>query len=63
MTKYKVRVMRRILLACFLLTGYFVNAQNVGKVQTLFNGTDLKGWYTFMGTKGKNNDPEKVFTV
>ena len=55
--------MRRILLACFLLTGHFVNAQSVGKVQTLFNGTDLKGWYTFMGTKGKNNDPEKVFTV
>ena len=55
--------MRRILLACFLLAGHFVNAQSVAKVQTLFNGTDLKGWYTFMGTEGKNNDPQKVFTV
>ncbi len=55
--------MRRTLLACFLLASHLVNAQSVGKVQTLFNGTDLKGWYTFMGTKGKNNDPEKVFTV
>ena len=55
--------MKRILLACFLLVGHFVNAQSVAKVQSLFNGTDLKGWYTFMGTKGKNNDPDKVFTV
>ncbi|GAB2982186.1 hypothetical protein GCM10027049_18380 [Mucilaginibacter puniceus] len=55
--------MRIILLACFLFTGHFVNAQSVAKVQTLFNGTDLKGWYTFFNSKGKNNDPDKVFTV
>ena len=37
---------------------------------TLFNGKDLTGFYTFLGTTakgakpyGKNNDPEKVFTV
>jgi hypothetical protein len=55
--------MRRVLLACFLLASHFVNAQSVAKVQTLFNGTDLKGWYTFFNSKGKNNDPDKVFTV
>jgi hypothetical protein len=55
--------MKRILLACFLLASHFVNAQSVAKVQTLFNGTDLKGWYTFFNSKGKNNDPDKVFTV
>lgn len=29
----------------------------------LFNGKDLSGWYTFLPSKGKNNDPDKVFTV
>jgi Domain of Unknown Function (DUF1080) len=32
------------------------------KIQ-LFNGKDLTGWYTFLKNKGKNNDPNKVFTV
>lgn len=32
-------------------------------MQPLFNGKDLKGWYSFLKTKGKNNDPEKVFAV
>lgn len=31
--------------------------------QQLFNGKDLNGWYSFLDTKGKNNDPEKVFLV
>jgi len=29
----------------------------------LFNGKNLDGWYTFIKNKGKNNDPNKVFTV
>jgi hypothetical protein len=29
----------------------------------LFNGKDLAGFYTFLRSKGKNNDPDKVFTV
>ena len=29
----------------------------------LFNGRNLDGWYTFLETRGKNNDPTKVFTV
>ncbi len=32
------------------------------KIQ-LFNGKNLNGWYTFLKTKGRNNDPNKVFTV
>lgn len=32
------------------------------KIQ-LFNGKDLSGWYTFVKGKGKNVDPNKVFTV
>jgi hypothetical protein len=29
----------------------------------LFNGKNLDGWYTFLKGKGRNNDPNKVFTV
>lgn len=43
------------------------NAQNAGKKpessKSLFNGKDLNGWYSFLNTKGKNNDSEKVFSV
>lgn len=34
-----------------------------GKKHQLFNGKNLKGWYTFLKESGKNNDPRKVFTV
>src|SRR5262249_53329745 len=29
----------------------------------LFNGKDLTGFYTYLRGLGKNNDPDKVFTV
>jgi hypothetical protein len=29
----------------------------------LFNGRDFSGWYTFLPSKGRDNDPEKVFTI
>ena len=29
----------------------------------LFNGKNLNGWYTFLKDRGRNNDPNKVFTV
>ncbi|MBN1790087.1 MAG: DUF1080 domain-containing protein [Bacteroidales bacterium] len=29
----------------------------------LFNGKNLDGWYTFLKDRGRNNDPNKVFTV
>lgn len=29
----------------------------------LFNGHNLDGWYTFLKSHGRNNDPKKVFTV
>jgi hypothetical protein len=46
------------------------HAEPVTKEIKLFNGMDLTGFYTFLGSPqkgekpyGKNNDPEKVFTV
>ncbi|PCJ96560.1 MAG: hypothetical protein COA50_07220 [Flavobacteriaceae bacterium] len=30
---------------------------------SLFNGKDLSGWYTWLEDKGRNNDPDGIFTV
>jgi hypothetical protein len=38
----------------------WVRELNVNK---LFNHNDTKGWYTFLDSLGKNNDPEKNFTI
>ena len=59
-------IFNRLLLSAFLslCSIAFVNAQDPGaKMKPLFNRKDLNGWYSFLQTKGKNNDPEKVFTV
>ena len=29
----------------------------------LFNGKDLNGWYTYLKDRGRDQDPQKVFTV
>jgi 3-keto-disaccharide hydrolase len=34
-----------------------------GKMEVLFNGKNLDGWYTFLEGAGKNSDPLKVFQV
>jgi hypothetical protein len=33
------------------------------KFSSLLNGKNLDGWYTWLESKGKNNDPEKIFTI
>ena len=54
--------MNKIFITCFIFTCFCVNAQQT-KMKPLFNGKNLNGWYSFLTSKGKNNDPEKVFTV
>ena len=34
-----------------------------GNTVKLFNGRNFDGWYTFLRTKGKNNDTEDIFKV
>src|SRR5262249_10317837 len=53
-----------------VLIPLFANAEPVTKKIQLFNGKNLDGFYTYLGSPGKgekpygkNNDPEKVFTV
>ena len=56
--------MKKIIVGCFLLAWISGNAQTEKKdVHSLFNGKNLDGWYSFLPTKGKNNDPDKVFTI
>lgn len=31
--------------------------------ESLFNGTDLSGWYSYLPSQGRNRDPEGVFRV
>ena len=50
------------MIAWFTFMFFCVNAQET-KMKPLFNGKNLDGWYSFLNTKGKNNDPENVFTV
>ena len=45
----------------FILASVTADAQQ--SMKPLFNGKDLNGWYSFLKTKGKNNDPEKIFAV
>ena len=54
--------MKIILIICLTFMCLGINAQKT-KMQPLFNGKNLAGWYSFLPTKGKNNDPEKVFAI
>jgi hypothetical protein len=44
-------------------TGLRARAEEKGKAVKLFNGKNFDGWYTFISEHGKNNDPDKVFTI
>ena len=39
------------------------NAPRAGKAIKLFNGKNLDGFYTWLEKQGKNQDPDRVFTV
>jgi hypothetical protein len=73
----KIRKQILYWMAIFLTMVIIVNSgftkSHIGKVTTkktasqpalkLFNGKNLDGWYTFIKGKGRNNDPNKVFTI
>lgn len=56
--------MKKIFIGCFIVTCFYANAQQESnKMKPLFNGKNFDGWYSFLTSKGKNNDPEKVFNI
>jgi hypothetical protein len=46
-----------------LIMGALTLSASAQDFKPLFNGKDLSGWNTFLGRKGKNNDPDTVFSV
>ncbi|HEU5167709.1 MAG TPA: DUF1080 domain-containing protein [Chitinophagaceae bacterium] len=50
-------------LIIFLFSALFLKQVENKEFKPLFNGKDLKGWYSFLKTKGKNNDVDTVFSV
>ena len=50
------------ILTALLLLGIFKYAYGQ-KFKPLFNGKNLDGWYSYLKNKGKNNDPDTVFSV
>src|SRR5438477_9043748 len=70
MNKLRIIVPIVLLGAAFVLALPAVPADGGQGVIHLFNGKDLTNFYTWLGSPakgekpyGKNNDPEKVFTV
>ena len=56
--------MNKFFAACLSWCSLFAHGQaSTPAMKALYNGKDLDGWYTFLRTKGKNNDPEKVFQI
>lgn len=55
--------MKNILLTFVILVASAMLLPAQKNTQVLFNGKNLDGWYSFLKSKGKNNDPEKVFAV
>jgi len=47
----------------FLFSTLLLKQAEVKQFKPLFNGKDLNGWYSFLKTKGKNNDADTVFSV
>jgi hypothetical protein len=48
---------------CCLSALLIQSAPSDGGFEPLFNGKDLKGWYTFVDGNGKNSDPLKIFRI
>ena len=66
-----IPILSAFVLLIFVKSGFALNPKaspgtakesKNSKIQ-LFNGKDLSGWHTFLKNKGKNIDPNKVFTV
>jgi len=57
--------MKKCCLCSFICVLFFCfyDRSHAQDFQPLFNGKDLKGWYSFLKVKGKNNDTDTVFSV
>jgi hypothetical protein len=59
-----MHAMNKKYIFCIILFGALtVSRSNAQEFKPLFNGKGLSGWNTFLKTKGKNSDPDTVFSV
>ncbi|WP_422925405.1 3-keto-disaccharide hydrolase [Singulisphaera sp. PoT] len=56
-------IMTSVVVAAPSLFGDEPKAPSGGSFEKLFNGKDLKGWYTFLQKHGKDKDPDRVITI
>jgi len=71
--KKSIPVVSIVVLLLILLSGNGYDQTNISAEKNdkqagketirLFNGSDLKGWYTFIKDRGRNVDPKMVFSV
>jgi hypothetical protein len=59
--RLKLVMMIKLFIICMLVLDMPAFSQI--KMRPLFNGKNLNGWYSFLPSKGKNNDADKVFNV
>jgi hypothetical protein len=58
-------VVRTIIIWSLALLNSSAFAVDLSKEEwvNLFNGKNLDGWYTFLASSGRNNDPKRIFKV
>lgn len=63
-TRLTIRYLLFCLTSCLIVscTTSEKSNENAGTIQ-LFNGKNLDGWYKYLKSTGKDNDPKNVFTV
>jgi len=61
----KCKMMKRIsyTLITILFLAFAFKQLAAQEFKPLFNGKDLTGWYSFLRSSGKDNDPDTVFSV
>jgi hypothetical protein len=50
-------------ISIFIFLAFILKQSPAQEFKPLFNGKDLSGWYSFLKTKGKNNDVDTIFSV
>jgi len=57
--------MKKILcyLFFFITLNTYAQREDAQNMKPLFNGKNFDGWYSFLTSKGKNNDTEKIFSI
>jgi hypothetical protein len=59
----RIMIISSVFICCMLFFPVAVSSQVSKETVQLFNVKNLDGWYTFLQKSGRDNDPQKVFSV